>query len=150
MCRYQAIVLSLVAVCWASIAGAAEPLEDPIPEKIKRGDIVVGVQDFVRLPQTKDSGEFMANDAWARIQYMVPFGFTIGPLLVNDTRGVLYKIDGPGAAPTVYLDLRKEDVGFDDSMFPNEMGLSGVAFHPEFTSIGKPGFGLLRALLHRF
>ena len=125
----KAFILGLGLV-YGATAAAVEPLLDPIPEKIQPGDIVVGVEDFVRLPKTEDSGEFMANDAWARIQYMVPFGYTSGPLMINDTRGVLYKVAGPGAEPTVYLDLRKEDVGFDDSMFPNEMGLSGVAFHP--------------------
>lgn len=136
----RALVLAVSLLGWSTASGV-EPLLDPIPQKIEPGDIVVGVEDFVRVPKTPDSGEFMVNDAWARIQYMVPFGYTSGPLLINDTRGVLYKVAGPGAEPTVYLDLREQDVGFDDSMFPNEMGVSGVAFHPEFTSIGKAGFG---------
>lgn len=117
------------------------PLKDPIPDKIQRGDIVVAVEEFVRVPKTRDSSDNYTNAAHARIQYLIPFGFTIGPLVINDTRGVLYLTDQSGAEPSVYLDLRTQDVGFDDSMFPNEMGLASVAFHPEFTSIGKPGFG---------
>jgi len=121
--------------------GSAGALMDPIPAKIQTGDIVVGVEDFVRLPQTEDSGTNMVNDAYARIQYLIPFGNTHGTLMINDTRGVLYLTDDQGQPPVKYLDLREQDVGFDDSQFPNEMGVASVAFHPEFTSIGKPGFG---------
>jgi glucose/arabinose dehydrogenase len=117
------------------------PLDDPIPAKIPKGDIRVGVAPFAEVPRTTDSSRNLTNEACARIQYLQPFGNTFGTLAINDTRGVLYLTDERGSAPTVYLDLREEDVGFDDSMFPNEMGFSGVAFHPEFTSIGKPGFG---------
>jgi hypothetical protein len=120
---------------------AAEAQVDPIPQKIQPGEIVVGVEDFVRVPKTEDSSDNMVNDAYARIQYMVPFGYTHGTLIINDTRGVLYLTNDRGVDPVTYLDLREQDVGFDDAMFPNEMGLSSVAFHPEFTSIGKPGFG---------
>ena len=46
-----------------------------------------------------------------------------------------------GADPVVFLDMREQDVGFDDSMFPNETGLVSVAFHPQFGQTGTPGFG---------
>ncbi len=95
----------------------------------------------MRVPKTEDSSSNFTNAAHARIQYIQPFGNTFGTLIINDTRGVLYLTNDQGVEPVVYMDLREEDVGFDDSMFPNEMGLAGVAFHPEFTSIGKPGFG---------
>jgi len=132
---------AIVSLACPTLVRAASPLDDPIPEKIQFGDIVVAVEDFVRAPKTKDSSANLTNAAYARIQYMVPFGNTMGPLVINDTRGILYRTDEHGTKPTVYLDLREQDIGFDDSMFPNEMGLSSVAFHPEFTSIGKPGFG---------
>lgn len=125
-----------------SIASAApDPILDPIPARIQPGPLVVGVENFVRIPQSTDSSDQEINQAYARIQTIQPFGNTFGKLVVNDTRGLLYLTDDRGAEPYVYLDLRTADVGFDDTMFPNEMGLSGVAFHPEFTSIGKPGFG---------
>ncbi len=137
------MVLPAVYASLVAAAGQADvkPLADPIPEKIQPGAIVVAVEDYVRVPQTTDSSDQLTNDAYARIQYMQPFGNTFGKLIINDTRGVLYLTDDRGSTPHVYLDLREADVGFDDSMFPNEMGVSGVAFHPEFTSIGKPGFG---------
>jgi glucose/arabinose dehydrogenase len=129
-------------IIWANFASATpEPILDPIPARIQPGDIVVGVVNFVRVPKTVDSSDQEINDAHARIQYLQPFGNTFGKLVVNDTRGLLYLTDDRGTEPEIYLDLRTADVGFDDTLFPNEMGLSGVAFHPEFTSIGKPGFG---------
>ena len=45
--------------------------------------------------------------------------------------------------PTVYLDLRTEDVDFYNAAFPNEAGFMGFAFHPEFADQGKPGYGKL-------
>jgi len=139
---HRTILAAFTTLAVQAFAAAPTPLTDPIPEKIQKGDIVVAVEEFVRVPQTSDSStQNSTNEAYARIQYMMPFGFTIGPLVINDLRGVLYRTDVRGTAPSVYLDLREQDVGFDDSMFPNETGVVGIAFHPEFTSIGKPGFG---------
>lgn len=138
----RAILAAFIVLVGQDITAAPAPLTDPIPEKIEKGDIVVAVEEFVRVPQTHDStAQNATNQAYARIQYMLPFGYSVGPLIINDLRGVLYRTDARGSAPSVYLDLREQDVGFDDSMFPNETGVAGIAFHPEFTSIGKPGFG---------
>ncbi|MCZ6853155.1 MAG: PQQ-dependent sugar dehydrogenase [Gammaproteobacteria bacterium] len=138
----RAILAAFMVLAGQDAHAAATPLADPIPEKIQKGDIVVAVEEFVRVPETRDSSAQSAtNKAYARIQYMLPFGYTVGPLVINDLRGVLYLTDVRGSTPIVYLDLREQDVGFDDSMFPNETGVAGIAFHPEFTSIGKPGFG---------
>lgn len=126
----------------ANTIGAPEPVLDPMPEKIQAGNIVVAVENFVRVPLSQDSSSANnTNEAHARIQYIQPFGNTFGKLVINDTRGILYLTDDRASQPHVYLDLREQDVDFYDAMFPNEMGLSGIAFHPEFTSIGKPGFG---------
>lgn len=135
------IFYALTLIAGTALA-APEPLLDPIPEKIKPGEIVVAVEDFVRVPQSEDSStQNNTNQAYARIQYIQPFGNTFGKLVINDTRGIIYLTDDRATEPHVYLDLREQDVDFFDAMFPNEMGLSGIAFHPEFTSIGKPGFG---------
>ena len=72
---------------------------------------------------------------------MTPLPDGSGRLVINDLRGVLYLTDEDGTEPAVYLDLRDEDVDFDDSTFPNETGLAGVAFHPNFAIEGQPGFG---------
>ncbi len=118
----------------------SEPLQDPIPEKIRKGDLVVAATDFVRAPRTSDSSERGANEAYARIQYFMPVGDGSGRLVLNDLRGLLYVTDESGTDLVTYLDIRAHDVGFDDSMFPNETGLVGVAFHPQFANDGSPGF----------
>jgi glucose/arabinose dehydrogenase len=118
------------------------PLEDPIPLKIVKGDIAVEAIEFVRFPRTHDSStEALANNAYARIQYMLPIDDDSGRLIINDTRGYLYITDVTGRTPEVYLDLAKEQVGFSDWMNPNEAGLASFAFHPDFAEKGKPGFG---------
>ena len=119
-----------------------EPLSDPIPEKIQKGDLVVGAADFLRAPQTSDSSEGgVINTAYARIQHLMPVGDGSNRLVLNDLRGLVYMTDASGEVPITYLDIRDQDVGFDDSMFPNETGLVSVAFHPEFADEGSAGFG---------
>ena len=119
-----------------------EPLADPIPEKIQKGDITIALEEFTQLPQSVDSGNpQQTNLAYARIQYMLPIADGSGRLVINDLRGLLYITDESGATPTVFLDVREQDIDFDDSMFPNETGLAGFAFHPEYATLGKSGFG---------
>jgi len=137
-------VAATVAVLSTAHAASAqpEPLQDPIPESIQKGDLAVGVEEFVRLPRTSDSSTGgQTNPAYARIQFLVPIPDGSGRLVVNDLRGPLYVTDERGAAPSVFLDVRERDIGCDDSMFPNETGLVSVAFHPQFGQSGTPGFG---------
>ena len=136
------IAVALVLISAVSLTGfQSEPLENPIPEKIQKGDLVVAATDFVRLPRTSDSSAQGANEAYARIQYLMPIGDGSGRLVINDIRGLLYLTDETGRTPVVYMDIRDQDVGFDDSMFPNETGLAGFAFHPQFSNEGSPGYG---------
>ena len=126
------------------VAAQVEPLADPIPEPILKGDLVVAATPFVRAPRTEDSVvNVITTESHARIQYLTPLGDGSGRLVLNDTRGVLYITDENGMEPVEYLDVRTRDVGFDDSMFVNEAGLVSVAFHPQFASAGAPGFGKL-------
>jgi len=119
------------------------PLQDPIPAKIEKGDIRVGVVDFVRAPRTQDTSDVATNAAHARIQYMLPVSTGSRRLAVNDIRGLLYMTDVHAAPLSTYLDLREQNVGFDDSMFPNEAGLLGFAFHPDFMQPDGWGYGRL-------
>ncbi len=122
--------------------GRIEPLSDPIPEAIPKSDLVVAAQLFVRMPQTIDSVSVgNTNSAYARIQYLYPLPDDSGRLAINDLRGLLYLTDETGRQPQVYLDLREQNIGFDDSTFPNETGLLGFAFHPQFGEPGTPGYG---------
>jgi glucose/arabinose dehydrogenase len=136
-------VLALAALVSSAgrVAAQPQPVADPIPKKIEKGDITVAVRDFVRVPKTTDSATPRGTSgAYARVQYLLPARDGTGRLFINDTRGVLYVTDAKGTEPKVYLDLRKQDVGFDDSHFPNEAGLAGFAFHPDFAKKGRPGY----------
>ena len=67
-----------------------EPLADPIPEKIKMGEITVALDNFVRVPETEESASpVQTNSAYARIQYMTPLPDNSSRLVINDLRGIL-------------------------------------------------------------
>ncbi len=119
-----------------------QPLTDPIPAKIAKSDFVVAVQPFVRAPRTTDPVKpLTTNDAYARIQYLLPIPDESGRLAFNDVRGPLYITNASGKPPSAYLDLRREDLDFYSDAFPNESGLLGFAFHPEFAAQGALGYG---------
>ena len=119
-----------------------DALSDPIPSRIEKGDITAVAQEFLRLPQTLDSNDVrLTNEAYARLQYMLPIPDDSGRLVINELRGVLYIFDERANTLDAFLDIRDAGVGFDDSMFPNETGLAGFAFHPQFAQAGRPGYG---------
>ena len=119
-----------------------EPLADPIPEKIQKGSISVALENFVQIPESAESAApARTNAAHARIQFMTPLPDGSGRLVVNDLRGMLYLVPESGGEPSLYLDVREYDIDFDDSMFSNETGLAGVAFHPDFAREGAAGYG---------
>ena len=136
---------ALMLAATAFPVAAQERLTDPIPEPILKGDLIVEATRFVRAPETTDSAPnaFLTTESHARIQYLTPVGDGSGRLVLNDIRGVVYITDEDGMEPVPYLDVRTRDVGFDDSIFPNESGLVSVAFHPQFGVDGAPGYGKL-------
>ena len=118
---------------------------DPIPERIAKGDLVVAVAPFVRAPPSVDPPNTppYTNDAYARIQYLLPIPDGSGRLVFNDLRGQLYVTDAAGSPPVLYLDLRRQDLDFYNALYPQETGLLGFAFHPQFAASGKLGYGKL-------
>ena len=137
-----ATALLVVAAAFPCRGRRCRPSTTPFSEPIRKGDLVVEANRFVRAPQTEESAlDAITNLAYARIQYLTPIGDGSGRLVLNDLRGPLYITDENGMDPVTYLDIRTRDVGFDDSMFPNETGLVGVAFHPQFAAAGTPGYG---------
>lgn len=139
--RAARLVGAALATCLAA-STLAQRLTDPIPETIAKGNIVVAAERFVRAPQTSDPAKpRFTNDAYARIQYLLPIPGQSGRLAFNDTRGLLYLTDAEGKPPAVYLDLRKQNVGFSSAALPNEAGFMGFAFHPQFTLPREPGYG---------
>ena len=143
--RWLAGSLSLAAVLvLAGVANAQEAIDDPIPERIEKGDIVLAAVPLARVPRTTDPARPAGtNNAYARLQVLRQLPDASGRLAFNDTRGILYLTDIDGRAPRVYLDLREEAVDFSSAAFPNEAGFMGFAFHPEFAQEGRPGYGKL-------
>ena len=144
----KAFVLTIAALLIGAVAAFAEdvpqPLANPLPDAIPKGDLVVAAVPFVRAPRTVDPAKPVGtNDAYARIQYLMPIPDGSGRLVFNDLRGILYLTDASGREPVVYLDLGVQDGGFYNAAYPNETGLLGFAFHPEFAKQEKPGYGKL-------
>ena len=75
------------------------------------------------------------------IQYLNPVGAKSGRMAICDLRGALYLADTEGKAAHLYLNHRDYPISFDNSSMPNETGLAGFAFHPDFYAIGRPGYG---------
>ena len=141
--RGRAIALA-AAIALAGNANAQQAINDPIPERIERGDIVLAAVPLARAPRTTDPVRPGAtNNAYARLQVLRQIPDGSGRLAFNDTRGILYVTDIDGRTPRVYLDLREENVNFSNAAFPNEAGFMGFAFHPEFAQQGQPGYGKL-------
>lgn len=146
------IFLSTSAI--ASQGEEATPLKNPIPGKIQPGDILVKAIPFVQLPRTQDSHDraimqegipipLISSKAYARLQYLLPLRDGSGRLAISDLRGILYITDSKGERVSTYLDLRKDAKDFAADVFPNEAGLLGFAFHPDFGRKGTPGYGKL-------
>ncbi|MCY3818197.1 MAG: PQQ-dependent sugar dehydrogenase [Gammaproteobacteria bacterium] len=144
MASWHTAAALLLAPVAALAQDFPQPLADPLPEAIPKGDIVVAAVPFVRAPKTADPAKPVGtNDAYARIQYLMPIPDGSGRLAFNDLRGILYVTDASGREPVVYLDLSDQDVGFYNAQYPNETGLLGFAFHPQFGDEGRPGYGKL-------
>ena len=139
-------VLSFTCLFMASLAISAESkpdaIADPIPEKIQKGSITVVAEEVVRLPQIRDPVKAgRTNDAYARMQYIQSIPDGSGRLAINELRGVLYIFDPATKSLVEFLDLRDGIFGFDNTTEPNETGLAGFAFHPQFAEKGYPGYG---------
>jgi glucose/arabinose dehydrogenase len=147
--KFIGLSMALVSV-WVN--AAPDALQDPIPEKIPVGDIVVKATEFLRLPRSSDAHDrptmlagidmpLGSSNAYARAQYMNPVGDGSGRLVISDLRGILYMTDADGENLRPYLDLRRQSPDYAPGVFPNEAGLLGFAFHPDFSLKGRPGHG---------
>lgn len=139
---WRATAVSAVVLACASMAQA--PIDDPLPDELVKGDIVVAAIPFVRAPRTFDAASPQGtNDPRTRIQYLQAVPGIPERLAFNDIRGVLYLTDTEARTPSVYLDLRDQQLSLYSDALPNESGFMGFAFHPEFAESGEPGYGKL-------
>jgi glucose/arabinose dehydrogenase len=121
-----------------SIADAAIVL-DPFPAILP--GVSAAVQRFITLPATATSG----SKAYA--QQLKPVRDGSNHLFVNDTRGVLYRTDTKGTAPTTWFDIRTQNVGFSNAIGASQNGLASFTFHPNFgRDPAKPGYATFYTL----
>ena len=143
---FGSVVLAAAGVV-ATVPAVAQGGENPLPAAIVKGELAVLATPFARAPRTTDPELAVgwppaySNDAYARIQTLLPVPDGSGRLAIYDVRGVFYMMDAEGGKLTPYLDHRTADLGFDASNMPNESGFLGLAFHPEFGQAGEPGYG---------
>jgi glucose/arabinose dehydrogenase len=105
---------------------------DPIRPRIRRSGLAAGLADFCRPPPTSDARPR------ALLNHLYHAGDGSGRLFANDSRGVLWAIDGATGAATLSLDLREVRRGAFLAEGP-QMGLRSFAFHPDHASPGRPG-----------
>ncbi len=127
--KYPAIFLVLLSFPLALLAETRDPFPEPNAQEI----IVVGVEDFARLP------DYSGKPAQMKSIISEPGA---NNLIVNDMAGMLYRVDSSGSV-TAYLEVAdpKWATGFGESW--REVGMHSVALHPEFSQEGKPGYGKL-------
>ena len=127
--RRLPIVIGLVALLllFTAAPGGAnngEPLEDPIPEPIRKGRVEVGLELVAEGLTAPNWGTFAPGQS--------------GRLFVTDQDGILWAIDLQRGGKRVFLDVsdRLVELGaFGPGTF-DERGLLGVAFHPDYAANG--------------
>ncbi len=148
------IVVVLVSVLAAARpgvawAGAPDPVV-PVEPAIGYGGITLSLTPLVTVPAENDIPQYNPitdpglQQPLSRILYADPVAGDGGRLFVNVIGGEIYQTTAPGAAPSLYLDLRTQNIGFFAGPDPGSNGLNGMAFSPNFAGDpGKPGYGKL-------
>ena len=103
---------------------------NPFPGGIAAGP-TIAINDVAVVP----------NSAGAKPRLNSAANSPDGRLFVVDQRGPAYSISGGSAVP--YLDVSTLGLGF--KFDTTEIGFSTLAFHPQFTQVGTPGYGKLYA-----
>jgi hypothetical protein len=115
------VIISILA--FSSISQAQ--INNPIPEKIEKSKLAVGLQEIVQIPKSGTGREKVA-----RLNFLAHAGDGSGRLFVNDMRGKFYVIINGKAS--LYMNFKKivcSGFSYDTS----QQGFSYFAFHPEFS-----------------
>lgn len=119
----------------AAVASAQTPgsiAANPFPGGIAPG-VTVRIADVTTVPNSDNAKARLNSSAVA----------PDGRFFVVDQRGPVYSI--VNGAATAYLNLASSGLSLLNDN--GERGASAVAFHPQFTQIGTPGYGKLYASL---
>src|SRR5688572_30100181 len=90
-------------VATAAVAVSAQ-LAMPLPAPVEKRGLMVGVQDLVRLPETRrmrPADQDVNPSGWARVSFVRDL--PDGRRFANDSRGFLYLLDRNNK-PSVYAD----------------------------------------------
>ncbi len=136
----------LLALSLAGLTLVAAPSHtlaaNPLPPIDKPG-LAVDLVDFVQFPA--GSGSFQRDG----INYLLESPDTSGRLFVNDSRGGIRLINTDNST-SIFLDISsnvssvagENDIDVIRGTF-GQQGLGGFAFHPDYATLGSPGFGKL-------
>ncbi len=112
-----------------------EVTPNPIAEPIKYGSLTLKLEEFSQLPTTRVTGGPVAH-----ILSLKSANDGSGNLFVNDSRGVIWRLDSTGqVAAMPFLDVRNLDIDFYTPFEPTT-GLRSFAFHPDFENPGTGGY----------
>ncbi|AFY55754.1 glucose/sorbosone dehydrogenase [Rivularia sp. PCC 7116] len=123
ICTGFILISSLV---FSSISHAQ--ITDPIPEKIEKSQLIVGLEEIAQIP-----GSGTGRDKVARLNFLTNAGDGSGRLFVNDMRGKLYVIND--GETSLYMNF-KSLVCSGFSYQTQQQGFAYFAFHPEFAKNG--------------
>jgi glucose/arabinose dehydrogenase len=121
-------IFLLLNLVFSNISSAQ--ITNPIPEKIEKSQLSVGVEELVQIPE---SGIGRSQNRFARLNLLAHAGDGSGRLFVNDMRGKFYVIHNNKA--TVYMDFKRlvcSGFSYDTS----QQGFTYFVFHPEFSQNG--------------
>ena len=128
MIRYSIRFVLIGCAIWLGTRAAyAFDLRSAVPE----GSIEVHLNQLVATP-LDPATEFAFID-------LVPFNDGTGRLAVSTIQGGIRVIEGSGQLGPTSL-LTKTQSGL---VLPQESGMTGIAFHPDFNNLGTFGFGKL-------
>lgn len=121
------ICLVLISILAFSSISFAQ-ITDPIPEKIEKSKLAVGLQEIVQIPKSGTGREKVA-----RLNFLTHAGDGSGRLFINDMRGKFYVIiNGKASLYMNFKNLVCPGFSYDTS----QQGFSYFAFHPEFAKYG--------------
>jgi hypothetical protein len=126
--------LAAAALLIVTPAVAQSP-NDPFPDPIKtsEGLVVVGYEEFARLPYI--------DGAPARPMLLIDEPGS-GRLFVNDMRGPMYIVTYDGRV-SLYLNINSPTWGIPVESSGRERGMQSFALHPQFNEPGTLGYGKL-------
>ena len=126
--------IHLLMALGAAGAIGAQITTNPFPAPVEKRGLMVEIREVARLPDTRGirpADQDVAQSGWARVSYVRDL--PDGRRFVNDSRGVLYLLDGTNR-PSVYWNFA---AGVPFGVYNRlESGFIGFDFHPEFARNG--------------